>query len=241
MGDSPDVPAVVPAKAPAKAKEKVPPKEAKAPATTKEGEDENDDWCLCCQDGGNLVCCDSCRNAFHQKCLKKRWGKASLPPADEDAVWKCPPCCGHAKEDKPPPVKPPTDKAKKKTEAKPAAAADAGGGGKAAVKPYKSARKSTLGQSAAKKPPAKKKAETETPAEEDANEDWCFCCQDGGDLVCCDTCRNAFHEDCLKNKWGEAALPPADEDVVWKCPGCSGGAHTHTTHTTQTSCAFERC
>ena len=40
------------------------------------------------------MCCDTCRNAFHEACLKKRWGKAALPPADEDEVWRCPACCG---------------------------------------------------------------------------------------------------------------------------------------------------
>ena len=31
-------------------------------------EDENEDWCAVCQDGGNLVCCDKCPKVFHLDC-----------------------------------------------------------------------------------------------------------------------------------------------------------------------------
>ena len=40
--------------------------------------------------------------------------------------------------------------------------------------------------------------------DEDAHADLCSVCDEGGDLVCCDHCSCAFHNDCL-------AVPP-DED-----------------------------
>ncbi|KAL7465963.1 hypothetical protein ACHAXS_006268 [Conticribra weissflogii] len=43
--------------------------------------------------------------------------------------------------------------------------------------------------------------------------DECYICDDGGDLVCCDGCEKAYHEECLKVKADE--LPE-----VWHCPSC---------------------
>ena len=30
--------------------------------------DRNDDWCMYCKDGGELVCCERCRNTVHVAC-----------------------------------------------------------------------------------------------------------------------------------------------------------------------------
>lgn len=52
-------------------------------------DDGNFDNCSVCGQGGLLICCDVCPQAYHAACLG-----ASAPPEDEDdeAVWYCPPC-----------------------------------------------------------------------------------------------------------------------------------------------------
>lgn len=55
---------------------------------TKEGEedDEHNEFCRKCKDGGELLCCDSCPWAYHTFCLN--------PPLTEipDGDWRCPRC-----------------------------------------------------------------------------------------------------------------------------------------------------
>jgi len=46
--------------------------------------DNNSDECKVCNDGGNLICCDSCENAFHLSCIPLR----SVPIG----VWHCNEC-----------------------------------------------------------------------------------------------------------------------------------------------------
>lgn len=58
-----------------------------------EDADQNDDWCAWCQEGGDLVCCDFCSNAFHPPCLEDRGYDV---PEDNDERWDCPECCGGA-------------------------------------------------------------------------------------------------------------------------------------------------
>merc|ERR1712107_829085 len=50
------------------------------------GDDEHMEFCRVCKEGGELLCCEACPNAYHLKCLE--------PPLDEisEAGWICPRC-----------------------------------------------------------------------------------------------------------------------------------------------------
>ncbi|GBP76385.1 Chromodomain-helicase-DNA-binding protein Mi-2 homolog [Eumeta japonica] len=49
-------------------------------------DDQHQEFCRICKDGGELLCCDSCPSAYHRFCLN--------PPLEEvpDGEWKCPRC-----------------------------------------------------------------------------------------------------------------------------------------------------
>lgn len=49
-------------------------------------DDEHQEFCRVCKDGGELLCCDSCPSAYHTFCLN--------PPLTDipDGDWKCPRC-----------------------------------------------------------------------------------------------------------------------------------------------------
>ena len=51
-----------------------------------EEDDEHMEVCRICMDGGELLCCDSCPNVYHIRCLE--------PPLEEypEHEWICPRC-----------------------------------------------------------------------------------------------------------------------------------------------------
>ncbi|XP_031349384.1 chromodomain-helicase-DNA-binding protein Mi-2 homolog isoform X2 [Photinus pyralis] len=53
---------------------------------TEQDDDEHQEYCRICKDGGELLCCDSCPAAYHTHCLN--------PPLTDipDGDWKCPRC-----------------------------------------------------------------------------------------------------------------------------------------------------
>jgi hypothetical protein len=48
----------------------------------------NHDECAICDDGGELLCCDTCPHAYHLRCL----GQSSAAPLDDEESWSCPIC-----------------------------------------------------------------------------------------------------------------------------------------------------
>ena len=52
-------------------------------------DDGNFDVCAVCGEGGSLICCEACPQAYHADCLGP-----DAPPEDEDddSAWFCPPC-----------------------------------------------------------------------------------------------------------------------------------------------------
>lgn len=52
------------------------------------------------------------------------------------------------------------------------------------------------------------------------NVNWCFSCNQGGDLICCETCPAAFHVKCVDN-------PPSSEEEMYFCYDCSSRKHLH--------------
>ena len=41
---------------------------------------------------------------------------------------------------------------------------------------------------------------------------WCMFCNDGGELICCETCHHVSHGDCLDQS--------IESDEDWYCPSC---------------------
>ncbi|KAK9502140.1 hypothetical protein O3M35_012729 [Rhynocoris fuscipes] len=108
-------------------------------------ETDHQDYCEVCQQGGEIILCDTCPRAYHLVCLD---------PELEDTPegkWSCPHCEGEGIQDK----------------------------------------------------------------EDDAHQEFCRVCKDGGELLCCDSCPSAYHTFCLN--------PPLTDipDGDWKCPRCS--------------------
>jgi len=60
--------------------------------TIEPGEDGSDESCRWCTEGGDLICCDYCHNAFCKMCVRRNMGRSALNDilnADEGAKWHC--------------------------------------------------------------------------------------------------------------------------------------------------------
>ncbi|KAM9325604.1 transcriptional regulator ATRX [Gastrophryne carolinensis] len=52
--------------------------------------DGMDEQCRWCAEGGNLICCDYCNNAFCKKCIMRNLGRKELSTImDEESKWEC--------------------------------------------------------------------------------------------------------------------------------------------------------
>ncbi|XP_068214865.1 chromodomain-helicase-DNA-binding protein Mi-2 homolog isoform X13 [Palaemon carinicauda] len=103
----------------------------------------NQDYCEVCQQGGEIILCDTCPKAYHLVCLEPELEEAP------EGKWSCPTC------------------------------------------------------------------EAEGVKDEDEHMEYCKVCKDGGELLCCDSCVNAYHTYCLSPPLFE--VPEGD----WTCQRCA--------------------
>jgi len=111
-------------------------------------EAEHQEFCEVCQQGGEIILCDTCPRAYHLVCL--------TPELDEapEGKWSCPYCVKN---------------------------------GPSIVE----------------------------EDEDDEHMEFCRTCKEGGELLCCDSCPNAYHLRCIE--------PPLEEmpELSWTCPRCA--------------------
>lgn len=119
---------------------------------------DHQDYCEVCQQGGEIILCDTCPRAYHLVCLEPELEEAP------EGKWSCPHCEGEGIRDD-----------ERFLEQATAAAATSS----------------------------------------DHHMEFCRVCRDGGELLCCDECPQAYHTYCLN--------PPLKvvPDGEWTCPRCS--------------------
>ena len=47
------------------------------------------EFCRWCANGGDLLCCDTCKNAFCKKCIKRNLGRVKVSEIEESEDWSC--------------------------------------------------------------------------------------------------------------------------------------------------------
>jgi hypothetical protein len=76
----------------------------------------------------------------------------------------------------------------------------------------------TSGGASSSKPFQKSAEQSSEESDDDnKNEDDCFLCKEGGELICCDFCREAFHAKCLAEL---GTRVPDDDEDKWQGPCC---------------------
>jgi SNF2 family DNA or RNA helicase len=123
--------------------------------------DQHQDFCEVCQQGGEIILCDTCPRAYHLVCLEPELEEAP------DGEWFCPQC-------------------------------------------------EKDGVAASKKAQVAE-AQAKAAIDQDGinHLEFCFVCKDGGELLCCETCPQSYHTDCLNPQLSKI---PAHE---WYCPRCT--------------------
>ena len=59
-----------------------------------EGEWEKDEhgsecYCRWCANGGEMICCDSCTNAYCKRCITRNLGRKMFNQINDSDTWKC--------------------------------------------------------------------------------------------------------------------------------------------------------
>ena len=47
------------------------------------------EFCRWCANGGDLLCCDTCKNVFCKKCIKRNLGRVKVSEIEESDNWRC--------------------------------------------------------------------------------------------------------------------------------------------------------
>ena len=162
-------------------------------------ESEHQEFCEVCQQGGEILMCDTCPKAYHLVCLDPKLDK--LP----EGKWSCPHCETNGPENME--VDPDAEleemlkiKDDDNTVAK--------------EKKKKSGDKAKMKDGSKNKKKGKKKKNF--AYEESEHQEYCEVCQQGGEIVVCDFCPKAYHLGCL-----DPPLEDAPGDMVnWACHHC---------------------
>lgn len=173
-------------------------------------ETDHQDYCEVCQQGGEIILCDTCPRAYHMVCLDPDMEKAP------EGKWSCPHCVS----------------------ARPRGRRGRPGGwdgtgwawwGGARKRGRGAGRANGLCLCLQEKEGIQWEAKEDNsegeeileevggdPEEEDDHHmEFCRVCKDGGELLCCDTCPSSYHIHCLN--------PPLPEipNGEWLCPRCT--------------------
>ncbi len=161
-------------------------------------ETDHQDYCEVCQQGGEIILCDTCPRAYHLVCLDPELEKAP------EGKWSCPHCV------------------RKSLLASPQAytCKEIHSSIFKTIEPvlfrltvYCLISQEKEGIQWEAKDDEEEEDEV-AGEEEDDHMEFCRVCKDGGELLCCDTCPSSYHIHCLN--------PPLPEipNGEWLCPRC---------------------
>lgn len=133
-------------------------------------ETDHQDYCEVCQQGGEIILCDTCPRAYHLVCLDPELEEAP------EGKWSCPHC-----ENEPEDEKPANSSSAKKSSSATASTT---------TEEEHQMSESMDGEHV-------DDCDDDGPAN-DHHEEFCKVCNDGGELLCCDHCPSAYHTFCLQ-------------------------------------------
>jgi len=146
-------------------------------------ETDHQDYCDVCQQGGEIILCDTCPRAYHLVCLDP---ELEEPP---EGKWSCNKCVAENKDR--------VEPRKKRVAA------------------GQNANRSNSGTTDEENEDDYLQPDPEDSVPNDFHNEFCKVCNDGGELLCCDSCPSAYHTFCLN--------PPLKDvpEEEWMCPRCS--------------------
>ncbi|MGH0120260.1 UNVERIFIED_CONTAM: hypothetical protein FKN15_060668 [Acipenser sinensis] len=222
-------------------------RKAKATRKKKKGDEDADgyetdhqDYCEVCQQGGEIILCDTCPRAYHMVCLdpdmeKAPEGKWSCPHCEKEGVqWEAKEDVSEAEEDV-------EEAAVEEDDHHMEFCRVCKDGGELLccdtcpssyhihclnpplpeipngewVCPRCTEKEGVQWEAKEDVSEAEEDVEEAAVEEDDHHMEFCRVCKDGGELLCCDTCPSSYHIHCLN--------PPLPEipNGEWVCPRCT--------------------